>query len=135
MRRILVAPLLTASAIAPIAASSNRSSRSAARSEPRSAPRNAARPGQPRSAGTHARSKSSRCETCVRDANGRVKRDPAARRAFVRSHPCPATGKTTGACPGYVVDHVIPLKGGGADAPENMQWQTVAEARAKDGIE
>jgi hypothetical protein len=27
------------------------------------------------------------------------------------------------------------LKRGGADSPENMQWQTVAEARAKDRIE
>jgi hypothetical protein len=51
------------------------------------------------------------------------------------SHPCPATGKTSGACKGYVVDHVVPLKGGGADAPANMQWQTVAEAKAKDKIE
>ena len=51
------------------------------------------------------------------------------------SHPCPATGKTSGACKGYVVDHVVPLKGGGADAPANMQWQTVAEAKAKDMIE
>ena len=41
----------------------------------------------------------------------------------------------TGACPGYVVDHVVPLKRGGADAPENMQWQTTAEAKAKDKVE
>jgi 5-methylcytosine-specific restriction endonuclease McrA len=34
--------------------------------------------------------------------------------------------------PGYVVDHIIPLKHGGADAPSNMQWQTIAEAKAKD---
>jgi hypothetical protein len=34
-----------------------------------------------------------------------------------------------------VVDHVIALKRGGADAPGNMQWQTVAAARAKDRIE
>jgi 5-methylcytosine-specific restriction endonuclease McrA len=39
-------------------------------------------------------------------------------------------GKTAGACPGYVVDHIVPLKRGGADSPENMQWLTVAEARA-----
>jgi 5-methylcytosine-specific restriction endonuclease McrA len=26
--------------------------------------------------------------------------------------------------PGYVADHVIPLKRGGADASWNMQWQT-----------
>ncbi len=33
----------------------------------------------------------------------------AEHRAFVREHPCPATGRTSGACPGYVVDHVRPL--------------------------
>jgi len=60
------------------------------------------------------------------------KRDPAQRRAFQHTHPCPATGRKTGACPGYVVDHVKPLKRGGADRPSNMQWQTRAEAKAKD---
>jgi len=50
----------------------------------------------------------------------------------MKSHPCPATGKTTGACKGYVIDHVVPLKRGGADAPANMQWQTTAAAKAKD---
>jgi hypothetical protein len=33
---------------------------------------------------------------------------------------------------GYVVDHILPLGCGGADAPSNMQWQTVAEGKAKD---
>jgi hypothetical protein len=33
---------------------------------------------------------------------------------------------------GYVVDHVKPLECGGADAPSNMQWQTVAAGKAKD---
>jgi hypothetical protein len=32
----------------------------------------------------------------------------------------------------YVVDHVVPLACGGADSPSNMQWQTKAEAKAKD---
>jgi hypothetical protein len=31
-----------------------------------------------------------------------------------------------------VIDHVKPLKRGGADDPSNMQWQTTAEAKAKD---
>jgi len=30
---------------------------------------------------------------------------------------------------------VIALKRGGADTPANMQWQTVAEAKAKDRVE
>jgi hypothetical protein len=33
---------------------------------------------------------------------------------------------------GYVVDHKIPLACGGADNPGNMQWQTKADAAAKD---
>jgi hypothetical protein len=88
-----------------------------------------------RSVGGHTRTASSRCTTCERDANGRIKRNPAARREFQRQHPCPATGKTTGACPGYVVDHIVALKRGGADEPSNMQWMTNADAKAKDRIE
>jgi hypothetical protein len=30
---------------------------------------------------------------------------------------------------------VVPLKRGDADAPSNMQWQTTAEAKAKDKTE
>jgi hypothetical protein len=43
-------------------------------------------------------------------------------------------GETVG-CPGYVVDHKQALKRGGADRPDNMQWQTTAEAKAKDRME
>ena len=71
----------------------------------------------------------------ARDSHGRIKRSPQARRDFQKSHPCPSTGKTSGACPGYVVDHVRPLKRGGADAPSNMQWQTVQAAKEKDKTE
>jgi hypothetical protein len=53
-------------------------------------------------------------------------------REFQREHPCPSTEKTSGACPGYRKDHVIPLACGGPDAVSNMQWQTIAEARPKD---
>lgn len=62
----------------------------------------------------------------------KIERDPKQRAAFVRLHPCPATGKHRGACPGYVVDHVKPLCAGGRDRPSNMQWQAVAESRLKD---
>jgi 5-methylcytosine-specific restriction endonuclease McrA len=88
-----------------------------------------------RSVGGHRRNTSKRCTSCTRDANGRIKRNPAARRAFMQQHPCPATGRTTGACPGYVVDHVVPLKRGGADTPDNMQWQKTLDAKAKDKVE
>ena len=70
-----------------------------------------------------------------RHAHGRFKRSTRAKDAFKRSHPCPTTGRTTGACPGYVVDHIRALKHGGADSASNMQWQSVAAAKAKDKVE
>jgi hypothetical protein len=76
---------------------------------------------------------SSRAATGVpRDSSGRIKRDPHQRAAFMKSNPCPSTGRRSGGCPGYVVDHVQPLKRGGADRPGNMQWQTKAAAKEKD---
>ncbi len=59
-------------------------------------------------------------------------RDPKQVRLFRAANPCPATGKTAGACPGWVVDHVVPLCAGGADQPSNMQWQTRADSVVKD---
>jgi len=70
-----------------------------------------------------------------RDSHGRIKRSSTAKTEFKKAHPCPSTGKATGACPGYVIDHVTPLKRGGKDAPENMQWQTKEEAKLKDRTE
>ena len=35
-------------------------------------------------------------------------RSAAVKREFQLTHPCPATGRTSGACPGYVKDHVPP---------------------------
>jgi hypothetical protein len=64
--------------------------------------------------------------------HGNTHRSSQAKHAFMKSYPCPSTGRTRGACPGYVVDHVVPLKRGGADYPGNMQWQTLKEAKAKD---
>src|SRR3989442_9337937 len=69
------------------------------------------------------------CKTCPRDAHGRLLRNPAARAQFLRQ-----TGYSHGR-PGYVVDHIVPLECGGADSPSNMQWQTIAEAKAKDKTE
>jgi hypothetical protein len=74
----------------------------------------------------------SRSSGSHRSGHGKAKRDPAQRARFRRGHPCPSTGKTSGACPGYVVDHVTALKRGGADAPGNMQWQTRQAAKEKD---
>jgi hypothetical protein len=70
-----------------------------------------------------------------RDSHGKIQRNEEGRDSFQRSHPCPSTRKKTGACPGYVVDHVVPLKRGGADSPRNMQWQTLEAAKTKDKVE
>jgi hypothetical protein len=64
-----------------------------------------------------------------RDADGRIARNDTARRAFMKQ-----TGYPNGR-PGYVIDHVTALACGGADAPINMQWQTIAAAKAKDRVE
>ena len=53
-------------------------------------------------------------------------------RAFRADHPCPSTGRTTGRCPGWVVDHIVALECAGPDNPTNLQWQSVAEAKLKD---
>ena len=78
---------------------------------------------------------SHRAPEVKRDARGRIARSSSARHEFQRLNPCPSTGRGSGKCPGYVIDHVRALKHGGADRPSNMQWQTVAAARAKDRIE
>jgi hypothetical protein len=65
-------------------------------------------------------------------ADAKTARSRETTREFQHEHPCPSTGKPTGACPGYVKDHVIPLCKSGPDKPSNMQWQTIAEGKAKD---
>ena len=70
--------------------------------------------------------------TVERNPDGRIHRSETAKNKFKREHPCPANGHKSGACPGYVIDHVKPLACGGADDPSNMQWQTIEEGKAKD---
>jgi hypothetical protein len=62
-------------------------------------------------------------------------RSPAARAEFVKANPCPATGRSRGACPGWQVDHITPLKCGGPDTPANMQWLTVEQHKVKTAAE
>lgn len=57
-----------------------------------------------------------------RDAKGQIIRRADVINAFKHIHPCPSTGKKTGACKGWQINHVIPLACGGADAVSNMQW-------------
>jgi len=62
-------------------------------------------------------------------------RDSKAIREFKRENPCPSNSEKRGKCPGWIVDHIIPLCAGGADMPSNMQWQTRLDAKAKDAEE
>ena len=65
----------------------------------------------------------------ARDEDGRIKRSEVARHTFEVQ-----TGYPHGR-PGYVIDHIKPLACGGVDDPSNMQWQTIAAAKAKDRLE
>src|SRR3989442_14392444 len=78
---------------------------------------------------SHKRASKKKCSTCARDSHGRIKRSEKAKHDFMRQ-----TGHPHG-WPGHVVDHKVALECGGADVPSNMQWQTIAEAKAKDGTE
>lgn len=71
----------------------------------------------------------------TRDKHGRIARSVKAKDDFRKGHPCPSTGKKSGACPGYVIDHRQALKHGGTDTAGNMQWQTSADSRIKDRSE
>lgn len=62
----------------------------------------------------------------------KIQRSPDQVAAFKRVAPCPSTRQPRGACPGWVVDHIVAMACGGPDTPANMQWQTVLEAKAKD---
>ena len=76
-----------------------------------------------------AKTSKKKASTAARTTNGRIARSAAAKHTFEAQ-----TGYPHGR-PGYVVDHIKPLACGGVDAPSNMQWQTIAAARAKDKVE
>jgi 5-methylcytosine-specific restriction endonuclease McrA len=85
--------------------------------------------------GTHLAAGSASSHRISHTGHSHSRRDLRQRSAFQHQHPCPSTGQKSGGCPGYVVDHVVPLKRGGADAPSNMQWQTVQAGKEKDRVE
>lgn len=58
----------------------------------------------------------------VRNTDGKTLRSPHAIAAFKKRCACPSTGERSGSCPGWAIDHVIPLDCGGVDAVWNMQW-------------
>lgn len=69
---------------------------------------------------------------CVaRDNHGRIRRSRAVLHAFAREHACPSTGKPRLPCPGWRIDHIIPLKRCGPDTLPNLQWLTIEAWKAK----
>lgn len=73
------------------------------------------------------------CVQCERNPRGGIKRSRAAANVFKRESGYPKGRK------GFVIDHVVPLACAASaaeqhslDAGSNMQWQTTAEAKAKD---
>lgn len=71
-------------------------------------------------------------EHCItRDQRGRIARSAKARADFAKLKPCPLTAQPQTHCPGWRIDHIVPLKRCGPDTPENMQWLTIDEWRKK----
>ncbi|MBC3906234.1 HNH endonuclease [Undibacterium sp. NL8W] len=64
-------------------------------------------------------------------AEAKIPRSKAAVSEFKRQNPCPITGLRKGKCPGYQVDHIIPLKCSGPDTSANMQWLSVEDHKLK----
>ena len=81
------------------------------------------------SSGCHSRASKRSSSSASLNKHGRIKRSAKAKDDFMRQTGYPHGRK------GYVVDHKVPLACGGADSPSNMQWQTKAEAKAKDKVE
>jgi hypothetical protein len=72
------------------------------------------------------------CVVLPGSASAKQLRSASVKREFQLTHPCSATGRTSGACPGYVKDRILPLACGDSDAVSNLQRQTIRDAKAKD---
>lgn len=58
----------------------------------------------------------------IRTADGTTARSTKVINAFKKQWACPANGNHSGACPGWAIDHIVPLDCGGRDVVWNMQW-------------
>ena len=64
-------------------------------------------------------------------AEARIDRSAAEVRAFRLDNPCPLTGRSRGACPGWQMDHTVPLCAGGEDKRTNMFWLSTDDHKWK----
>lgn len=62
------------------------------------------------------------CGPPARNAAGVIIRRSDVRTAFKKIHPCPSTGLTSGACPGWQINHTVPLICGGCDSLSNLSY-------------
>ena len=72
------------------------------------------------------------CGVPKRDSRGDIVRSQTVIRAFAKEHPCPSTGKSSSSCPGWQINHVIPLACGGCDSVSNMDWMPKKIKTCKD---
>lgn len=92
-------------------------------------------------AGTAATAQSALVETRYcgaprRDFNGVIVRDPKVIYAFRKEKPCPKTQKYgMGACPGWALNHPMPLACGGCDEVSNLMWMRNDVKRIVDSYE
>ena len=75
------------------------------------------------------------CGAPQRNPDGSIHRRSAVIAVYRHEHPCPVTGKITGACPGWAINHVVPLACGGCDAVSNMMWMRNDVKKIVDGYE
>jgi hypothetical protein len=62
------------------------------------------------------------CGEPERTPDGRIKRSRTVLREFARVFPCPETLQPVPSCPGWGIDHILPLASGGCDSVINLQW-------------
>jgi hypothetical protein len=103
MRRAAILVLVLSFSLCAVAKSGGSHSSHGSRSHSSKSP--ASKKSFSRSSHTHAYRKNYAApgyalhSSVQRDAHGRIKRSAAAKNAFKRQHPCPATGRSSGACP------------------------------------
>ena len=64
-------------------------------------------------------------DAIIRNSDGTIYRSAAAIAEFRTWHPCPSTLLYKGACPGWAINHSIPLACLGKDVAWNMLWMPV----------
>lgn len=61
-------------------------------------------------------------ENIKRNSAGKIYRSKKSIAEFRTLWACPSTGLYIQSCPGWSIDHIVPLAEGGCDVVGNMQW-------------